>query len=279
MQFFIHTIEAQGHAAPLRCYIPDAAPMGHYQTDRPAVIVFPGGGYAITYAGEAEPIALGFAAAGICAFVPDYSCMPVRFPVQLLQGLCAVRYVRDNAEKFGIDPHNIGTLGFSAGGHLCATVGTLWKHGCIDGMLPDEQRSLYRPDKLFLCYPVISAGEACDVESFANLLGHDALRDRELMETVSAERQVDTDTPPAFLWHTAEDNGVSVRNSLEFALALACKGVGHELHVYPHGDHGLCLGNHVTGDVPFGAGHVAQAWLGDAIRFAYDTEILHKKES
>lgn len=274
MQFFVQSIEYGGYSAPLRCYLPDAAPRNTYAGRRPAVIIFPGGGYHHTYAGEAEPIALEFVAAGICAFVLDYSCAPVRFPVQLCQGLLAVDYVRTHAEEFGINAGNIATLGFSAGGHLCSSTGTLWNKPCMDGLLPKEGAA-YRPDKLILCYPVIKAYGPHHEGSFVNLLG-DRIGDDQMRRTVSTDLQVDDETPPAFLWHTASDNGVPDQSSLEFALALANRKIPHELHIYPHGGHGLCLGNHVTEVTPYGQDHIVAEWIKKAIRFAYDEEILKK---
>ena len=158
MTFFTENITVQGITVPLRCYIPDLGGVPKYAGNRPAVIIFPGGGYSITYHGEAEPIALKYVADGICAFILDYSCAPVRFPIPQLEAFKAIRYVRENAERFGIDPHNIATTGFSAGGHLCSCTGTLWnkfqEYFEKEGM-NDVDARVYRPDKMILCYPVI----------------------------------------------------------------------------------------------------------------------------
>ena len=245
---------------------------------RPAVVIFPGGGYGITYAGEAEPIALKFVAAGVCACVVWYSTVdkcpeqPPRFPQALAEGLWAVKYVRDHAEEFGVNPHNVATLGFSAGGHLCATTGTLWKLPQLAEYLPGE-RGDYRPDKLILCYPVIKSSGAHHQGSFDNLLG--AEQPPELLELVSPERQVAADTPPSFLWHTFSDPGVPVQSSLEFALALAEYKIPCEMHIYPEGGHGLCLANHVTSDnwapdAPF----YAAEWIDHAIAFMFNENVL-----
>jgi acetyl esterase/lipase len=115
--------------------------------------------------------------------------------------------------------------GFSAGGHLAATLGVHWK-----------KLGLQRPDGLILCYPVITAvPELCNEESLHNLAGDG---DRGFY---SLEDHVSPDTPPAFLWHTAGDESVPVENSLRFASALSRAGVPFELHVYPFGAHGLSL--------------------------------------
>ena len=124
MQFFVHNIEVNDRSVELRCYIPEAAPHAKFQTNRPAVIVLPGGAYSGLYGGEAEPIALKYLAQGVCSFVLYYSVKPARFPQALLEGLKAIRYVREHAEEFGIDPARIAVCGFSAGGHLAGKLGT-----------------------------------------------------------------------------------------------------------------------------------------------------------
>ena len=194
MRFLTHYIELNGYRAPLRCYIPDAAPHAQYQTNRPAVIVFPGGAYKGTYGGEAEPIALQYLAAGACAFVLDYSVFPARFPQALLEGLSAIRFVREKAEEYGIDPQKIAVCGFSAGGHLAATTGVLWKNDCLSGMLEGD-RTLYRPDKMILCYPVTTYKS--HQGSYKNLVsGNEDELTPEMLNLLSVDQQADDDTPP-----------------------------------------------------------------------------------
>ena len=276
MRFLTETVTACGVEAPLRCYIPDDGGKPRYAGRRPAVIVFPGGGYGFTYSGEAEPIALQFAAEGICAFVLDYACAPVRFPVPQLQAFKTVRLVREHAADFGIDPNNISTLGFSAGGHLCSCTGTLWnkfdKYFAAEGM-DDADRRVYRPDRLILCYPVIVFRPSLHEKgSFKNLLGDDYEND-ELRQFLSTDLQVDAETPPAFLWTTSEDTGVPIRNSLAFAAALSDAGKTVELHVYPHGGHGSCLGTCVTNSIPRSASMASSEWIRKAVEFVYDENL------
>ena len=273
MTFFTENITVQGITVPLRCYIPDLGGVPKYAGNRPAVIIFPGGGYSITYHGEAEPIALKYVADGICAFVLDYSCAPVRFPIPQLEAFKAIRYVRENAERFGIDPHNIATTGFSAGGHLCSCTGTLWnkfqKYFEKEGM-NDVDAHVYRPDKMILCYPVIrSYSKFAHMGSFINLLGEDRMSDSALLDFLSTDKQIDDETPPTFIWHTSEDGGVPPVNSYSFALALAERRIPCEVHVYLHGDHGLCLGSCVTGQFDYTTPHEVSEWIDKAIRFAY----------
>ena len=279
MRFFVHDITVGEVTVPLRCYIPDVCGETSYAGHRPAVIIFPGGGYCITYHGEAEPIALKYAAAGICTFVLDYSTSPTRFPIQPLQAFSAIRYVREHAEEFGICKNNIATSGFSAGGHLCACTGTLWNK--LDAWfkeygMDDVNDRVYRPDKLILCYPVIkSTSRFAHTGSIDNLLGEQA-KDEGMVKLVSPDLQVDGETPPSFLWHTAEDTAVPSRNSLDFAAALTEYGILYELHVFPHAPHGTCLGTCVTNNVAYKEPLDLHEWIDKAIRFAYDEDVLKR---
>ena len=267
-------ITANGVTVPLRCYIPDVCGKTSYEGRRPAVVIFPGGAYAITYSGEAEPIALKYAADGICAFILDYSCTPVHFPTPQLQAFKAIRFVREHAEEFGIDPHNIAASGFSAGGHLCSCTGTLWNkfdpYFAAEGM-NDADCHIYRPDKLILCYPVIlSRTEFSHHGSMENLLGEEQIDRQDLLDLLSTDRQIDDETPITFLWHTAEDSAVSPVNSYSFALELARRKIKCEMHMYLHGDHGLCLGTCVTNDCSFSQAHETSEWIQKAVKFAYE---------
>ena len=257
------------YTATLTAYVPTNGLALPLNKNRPAVVIFPGGGYAMTYDGEAEPIALKFTAAGIAAFVLRYSCKPAVFPQALCEGLWCVKYVRDHAKDFGINPKNIATLGFSAGGHLCASTGTLWNQPFLQEYLPGNAAD-YRPDKLILCYPVIMSHGACHAGSFHNLLG-EKKDHAQLLELNSLDLQVGPQNPPAFLWHTFEDNGVSVENSMAFASHMVKCGIPIEMHIYPHGGHGLCAGDYTTcGECSFDSPMTVHEWLTEAIRFSFD---------
>ena len=118
---------------------------------RPAVLILPGGAYRYTSPREAEPVALRFLARGYVPFVLDYSCAPSSFPVALREAALAMRYIRENAACFEADPHMVTAIGFSAGGHLCGTLGTMFDCPEAADIGP---AALLRPDALGLCYPV-----------------------------------------------------------------------------------------------------------------------------
>lgn len=202
------------------------------------VIVCPGGGYASRAPHESGPVAEAFNARGFSAFVLDYRVAPYRFPYPLLDAQRAVRTVRARAGELALPPDRIAVLGFSAGGHLAATAGTHFDAG-NDAADDPIERASSRPDALILCYPVISFGPHGHEGACLNLLGDEPAP--EAIEDLCNELQVTPETPPSFLWHTADDPGVPVMNSLLFAEACAAEGVPFELHVYNSGAHGLGL--------------------------------------
>ena len=211
-----------------------------------AVVIAPGGGYNIlAWDLEGTEVADWLNSIGVTGIVLKYRVprrpgMPgdaQKGPLQDAQRAMSV--VRSRAKEWNIDPNRIGMLGFSAGGHLAATAGTHYDAGDQQAADPVDRHSS-RPDLLVLCYPVITfATAARHAGSMRNLLGEDP--PRALRVAHSAERRVDAQTPPSFLWHTAADAGVPVENSLLFARALGRHGVPFELHVFPEGRHGLGL--------------------------------------
>jgi acetyl esterase/lipase len=222
---------------------------------RPAVLVLPGGGYARQADHEAEPVAEWLAAEGIHAFVLRYRVAPDRHPAPLEDAKEAMLHIRSGGHGLAVDPDRVGVLGFSAGGHLAATLSTAVATGSPRLDVPGAV-----PDLTVLCYPVVSCTEAVHQGSVDNLLGDAPSSD--LLAALSADRQVTADTPPAFLWHTADDAAVPVSHSLRYAGALLEAGVPAELHIFPHGRHGLGL----AGGEP-GAEHwpaLCADWLGRA---------------
>jgi acetyl esterase/lipase len=214
------------------------------ETPSAAVVVCPGGGYTRRADHEGEPIALWLNSLGISAFVVHYRVSPYRHPNPLSDAQRAIRIVRSKAMEWNIDPARVGILGFSAGGHLASSSGTLYDSGIAAADDPIEREGC-RPDLLVLCYPVISFVSYPHAGSRTNLLGDPA--DPQLVELMSSEQQVTEHTPPTFLWHTADDAAVPVENSLMFASALSRNKVPFELHVYESGRHGLGLAEEQVG--------------------------------
>lgn len=212
---------------------------------RPLVLICPGGAYAYTSVREGEALAMQFLAMGYHAAVLEYSCAPAVFPTALEELASAMLLIRRNAQEWHMAADKILALGCSAGGHLAASLGTLWDEPFLARSLElaDAQHSLIRPDGLILCYPVITAGEFAHRGSFQNLLGE---REKELGPQLSLENRVTKKTPPAFIWHTCTDGSVPVENSLLFVNALRRAGVSAEFHMYPRGGHGLALANRLT---------------------------------
>lgn len=212
---------------------------------RPLVLVCPGGGYNHTSNREGEALAMQFLAMGYHAAVLKYSCAPAVYPTALTELAASMLLIRQNAKAWHVDSQKIIVLGCSAGGHLAASLGVFWDEDFLADALKlgAEDHGLLRPDGMILCYPVITSGEFAHRDSFRKLLGE---REQELSEKVSLELQVNSKTPPAFIWHTYTDGSVPVENSLLFVSALRKAGVSVEFHMYPEGGHGLSLANRLT---------------------------------
>lgn len=254
-----------GHHPTLYPYLLGSSPEMDSGKRRPAVIICPGGGYAMTSDREAEPVAMQFAASGFQTFVLRYSVRPAVFPAAICELAFAVGMVRDNAEQWQIDPDRIFVAGFSAGGHLAASLGVFWHEPFLAELLATSGQRI-RPNGLILSYPVITSGEHAHRESFYNLLGS---RYEELVDYVSLENRVSQNTPPVFLWHTWEDDCVPCQNALLLAYALKAEGVSLELHIYPRGGHGLSLANEETAAIGgYGVQEDCQSWMPLALAWA-----------
>ncbi len=235
---------------------------------RPAVIICPGGGYAFRSRREAEPVALKYLACGIHAFILEYSVAPSKWPCAMLELAKAVQTVREHAQEWKVDADKIIISGFSAGGHLAASLGTLWNDSLIEESLGKSVingKKMWKPDGMILCYPVITMGEYTHEGSKFNLLGEGLTQEE--YDLLSLETRVTEDTVPAFFWHTEEDKAVPVENSLQYVMAMRKSGIPFEIHIYERGGHGLSLCNELTahGDeqlVPDDAG-----WIDLAVRW------------
>lgn len=204
---------------------------------RPAMVIFPGGGYGFTSDREAEPIASAYFAAGYNTFTVRYTCgEKAKVNNPLYDAAAAIAHVRANAEEYSIDPDRIAVIGFSAGGHLAGYISTSWHRKDIAEKLGIENE-LCKPNAAVLCYPVVTTNVPTHIDSFNNLLGAD--RTQELTNTANLDMLVDERTCPCFIWHTATDTCVPVANSLAMARALTDKGIFCEMHIFPEGPHGL----------------------------------------
>jgi acetyl esterase/lipase len=199
-----------------------------------AVIICPGGGYArLAYDWEGTDIAKLFNAHGIAAFVLKYrlpDSLSSNHPdqVPLLDAKQAMQIVRTRAAEWNINPQKIGIMGFSAGGHLAATLSTHF-----------DQSS--RPDFSILIYPVITMDKnIAHMGSRNNLIGTHPTE--ALIKLYSNELHISAQTPPTFILHATDDNAVPVENSLNYYQGLKKNGVPVEMHIFPSGGHGFALG-------------------------------------
>lgn len=225
----------------LTSYIQDISPEQKHLDKRPAILVLPGGGYFMCSDREAEPVALAYLAEGYNAFVLRYSILEhSTFPNPLDDACNAISLIRENAEKFNIFPDKIAVIGFSAGGHLAAYLSN------TEG---------YRPNASILCYPSI-------LNSMAEKLHNH--------ESTNVNELVTGDTPPTFLFSTADDSLVPIMNSVKYAEALAENSVPFEVHIFRSGSHGLSLAKKATGPINEDAAQwfkLSVKWLSDIFEF------------
>ena len=231
----------------------------------PSMIVLPGGGYAVVVPPEGELVAKAFNKLGYSCFVMTYTTNQLmREPVkdQAMRDIArAIRYVRKNAGEYCIDPDKLYICGFSAAGHVCASVCDYWDE--ITDPNPEYSSISCRPDAAILSYPVITSGKFAHQDSFRFLLGAD-IYDRTddeataLLDRYSLEKNVKESNPPCFIWQTVTDDLVPVENSYLYAEALRAKGVKHEHHVFSRGWHGLSVSNRDWADGNFGEPYTAE---------------------
>jgi acetyl esterase/lipase len=225
---------AEGERPRLEVYLPKGTPAAR----RGAVLVLPGGGYNHLAAHEGEPFGRFFADQGFVGVVCRYRVLPHTFPAPFADAARAARMVRALADRYAIAPDRIAAIGFSAGAHLAATIGTQ------PNLHVDPQDDLAgihsaRPDRLILAYGALSMLPGGNPGLGARLFGDDVTEEQR--EMVSAERHVTASTPPTFLFHTADDPRVPVANSLRYLEACRAAGVPVELHAYESGRHGVGL--------------------------------------
>ena len=196
---------------------------------RPIVLIVPGGGYeTVCVDSDGDRIAMQYNAAGFHAAVLCYSVAPHCFPEPQKDLMLAIRILRENAQKWGIEESQIAICGFSAGGHLCASVSTLWKRA-------GEEAVLYQPNAAILCFPILTTRLA-HCRSF--LMDHVG-GDEEKLRLAACDEQVSSDTPPTFLYGTFEDKLTNVENMIYYAEQLSKYTVPFEMHIFPKGYHGM----------------------------------------
>lgn len=240
---------------------------------RAAMVVLAGGGYLYQANDrEGEPVAISYFAAGYNCFLVNYSVNDkAAFPAPVVDVSRAIVHIRRNAEEYNIDPERIYVIGFSAGGHLAASIGTFWDEDWAASDF-DMEKGENKPTAVLACYPVITGDKNYyHHDSFMRLLGYPIQKtdatDEEL-DRYSVEKHISEKTVPAFIWHTFEDTCVPVENSLMYAKALREKGINFEMHIYPKKDHGLAL---ATKETWWGAEHLDDphiaAWFRDSLEF------------
>jgi len=241
---------------------------GMQKGSRPAVIVCPGGGYVNVSEREAEPVAREFFAAGYHTFILRYSVKEKAKDFEPLCQLAAtIAHVRKNKEAWFVEEDKIAVCGFSAGAHLAGSLGTLYleprfleKFGRQDHICPDA---------MILCYPVITSDEFAHKGSIMRVSGDPDCGEN--YRWFGLDQHVGEHTPPTFLWHTAEDKGVPVENSLKMAMALSKAKVPFEYHVFPKGGHGIATCTREVGsEYVYNRRWVqlCKDWLNDLFDFA-----------
>ncbi len=201
---------------------------------QPFMLVLPGGGYVGHATHEGVPVVNAFLQQGFKAAILYYSVKEQAvFPDLLQEASAAVAYCRENAADLGIDPQKIYVVGFSAGGHLAAALGSMWHYPFANEK--EVPFGLNRPDAVLLGYPLITNQTGITHGCLKRVAGELPTDD------ISVEKQVSCQSAPAFIWHCRPDRHLSHQNSLVLALAYAQNKVRYELHVYDEGSHGIAL--------------------------------------
>lgn len=235
-------ITHSGDKATLTTYILDHDDVNREGKTRKLILICPGGGYSHLSFREGEPIAMKMNSMGYNACILRYSLTPNKFPTQLIEAAYCVRYIREHAAEWHVDPDEITIAGFSAGAHVAGSLGCIYKDDRITTVLGGDF-TMYKPNRMLLCYPVITAGEFAHRGSFNCLVGEN---NTEMYDEVSLEKRVNEDTVPTFIWHTFADAAVPVENSLLMAMSLRKYKIPCELHIFQNGCHGLALATEET---------------------------------
>ena len=251
----------------LTCYINDNYKSVRENRLNPAILIIPGGAYFnVSMRREGESMAFKYLSKGFNVFVLNYSVHPECYPTQFYEAACAIKYIRTNAAKWNVDPNKVAVNGYSAGGHLAASLGVWWDDEDMLKALNANKENI-RPDALILSYPVISADPKISHMGSINNVSGTIDTEAPIYKKMSLENHVNANTPPTFIWHTFEDQVVPVQNSLKFAYALAENKVLFEQHIYPYGQHGLATSDYASNDIT--QDHYSAPWIQDSIKFLY----------
>lgn len=226
-----------------------------------AVLILPGGGYTHRAIHEGDPVAKTFNKFGFHAFTLQYRVEPYCYPAAQMDAIRAIKIIRANAAKWRVDPDKIAIGGFSAGGHLAACAGLL--HDKINPVNGDEADAVSgRPDAMILCYGVLSVTKTY-TERNINCYEGTPYRD-ENGKDINPCELVTPDTPPAYVWHSADDGSVPSACSFKFAEAMNQAGVSCNLHVFPHAPHGkgLAISHNDICKWPEEAAQFLKLWCG-----------------
>lgn len=281
-------------------YLLERAEEFDYKPKPPMVLICPGGGYTNLSSREFEPIALSYNASGFHAVVLEYGIgQYAKMPGPVEDLADAMIFINEHADHWGVDKENIFVVGFSAGGHLAAALGSFWDRSDI---LPrhNGHQAIIKPKGVILSYPVIDLLETSMYTDFehkpaatiddmdepniydltrqdvfsiqddqlyvnfreimnATMCGKKA--DLDFIKMYSINKQVSKSTCPSFIWHTLEDDLIFPSNSLKYALSLEANNVDYELHILPQGKHGLALANNITAHSQEQVVEKCQLWL------------------
>jgi len=230
-----------------------------------AVLVFPGGAYVgLAFDKEGTLVAQWLQGQGISGFAVQYRYSPYHHPIEMWDAQRAIRWVRANAAKYGIDTARIGVCGFSAGGHLASTVSTHYDNG-NPAASDSIDRHPCRPAFSILGYPVITMQSAfTHGQSRDALLGTNPAPSQALLDSLSNEMQVNAKTPPAFLFHATDDGLVSIQNPQSYFDSCVKKGVTASFIKFDHGGHGFGMAD---GKAQAPSDAVLHAWCDSSLKW------------
>lgn len=210
----------------------------NYATNRirPAMLVIAGGGYGYVSPREQYPVALKYVSEGFNSYILDYSVLEnAKYPIPVIEAVMAVLYIRETALEYGTNPKKVCGIGFSAGGHLVGMLATAYNNKEVKSVLGEKVANA-RLDGVIFSYPVILT-ENTHAGTIQNVTGGD----KTLYPIVEISKNVNSQTPPAFIWTTVNDDAVPSESSLELACAYKRAGVPFELHMFENGVHGLSI--------------------------------------